>query len=1102
MSTLHINLLGALHLTYNDHLLTTVNTARQQALLAYLVLHRHAPQLRHHLAFLFWPDTHEAQALTNLRNLLHKLRYALPEPDRFLLVNTQTVQWRPDAPFTLDVATFETALTQAKTCAELEAAVKLYRGALLPSCYDEWILPERQHQQQSMTDALHRLVSLLEIERNYRTALEYAQRLLQFDPLDETIYCLLMRLHAANGDRSGALHIYQRCVEILQEEFSAAPSATTQELYQRLLTAETVLPSHTGKSFNRAVAQDQRPLVGRTGEWKTMMDTWYRASSGKPHCLFLTGEAGIGKTRLAEELLAWVKHQGFPTATAHCYAAEGALTYTPVIAWLRSPDIYKRLSSLDFLWQSELARLLPELMIEQPDLPQPAPITQGWQHQRFFEALARAVLVQNRPLLMFIDDLQWADRETLEWLHYLLRFEPEAKLLLLATVRSDEIGADHPLQELLTSLQRESLQRESLQRESLQRESLQRESLHRESLLTEVSPGPLNAEETASLAMHIAGHALSPAQAAHLYQTTEGNPLFVVETMQTEGQKIESGEQVAILLHALSPKVHTVIQARLAQLSAPARELASVAAAIGRAFSYSVLAQATDQPEDRLVNSLDELCQHRIVREQGTDGYDFTHDKLREVAYNSLSAARRRLLHRRIAQVLVTIHQPVLDAVSGQVATHYELAGLTEEAIPHYQRAAEIAQRIYANAEAIRNYRHALALLEGLAGKRQQLVPVLYEQLAEVLLLTSQFDESRIAYQRAMLHIPPTESIMQARFYRKIGNTWREQYQYQEAQRSYAEAERVLGVAPVTDATGKAESESTQQWEQDWWQEWIQVLLEVDYVHYWLGQVQASNDLHLKLKPAVDRYGAPHQQAKFLQQSIMIEFRRRRGVATPEMVVATKKVLNLLQATEADTLLPAAHFQVGFVLLWSGKPQDALEPLQTALANAEQTGDLSLQARCLTYLAVAQRQCQRVEEAEQAATQSLAMAMIAYMPEYIGTAQANLSWVAWRSDKFEQARQHGHAALEAWRQLPHGHGSTLYQWTALFPLIALALDAGAMAITIDYIRFLLDPAQQRLPDALAALFEQALFAWENNFPERVPPLLQQAIALAQQLHYL
>jgi DNA-binding SARP family transcriptional activator len=1073
MSILHIHLLGAFHLTYAGQTLTGANTARLQALLTYLLLHCHAPGTRQQLAFLFWPDTNEAQALTNLRNLLHKLRRALPEPDRFLRVDTQTVQWRPDAPCTVDVAEFEAILTQATTRAELETAANLYQGSLLPNCDDEWILPERQRLQQRVMDVLIRLIGLLEIERAYRTAIEYAHRLLQCDPFDETTYCTLMRLHAANGDRAGALRMYQRCVDLLKAELSTTPAATTQQLYQRLLAPTDTPPSHTGKVIDRTSTHDQLPLIGRTGEWQTLIDAWYRASSGTPHCVCLTGDVGIGKTRLAEEFLTWIAYQGFSTATARCYGAEGSLTYTPVIAWLRSPAIHQTFGAIDVLWLSELARLLPELVVEQPNMPQPTPITQGWQRQRFFEALARAVLLQSKPLFLYIDDLQWADSDTLEWLHYLLRFDSKARLLLLATVRSDEVRSARPLQALLTALRRENL-------------------------LTEVALGPLHAGETATLAMHVAGTALSPAQATLLHQTTEGNPLFVVETMQAEARRIEPGAPGIVQYATLPAKIHTVVQSRLAQLSPPARELASLAATIGRAFAYPVLVKATNQTEEAVINSLDELCECRIVREDGANGYDFTHDRLREIAYTSLSAARRRLLHRRIAHVLVAMHQPMLDVVSGQVATHYELAGLPEVAVPYYQRAAEVAQRIYSNAEAIRYNRHTLALLEGLATAKQTMAPIVYERLADILLLTGQLDESRIAYQRAVADISAADCLTQARLYRKIGNTWRDQYQYSEAQLSYAEAEGVLGMAPVIDATGTAQSHYTSAW----WQEWIQVLLEVDFMHYWRGQLQASDELHTKLKPAIDRHGTLHQQANFLQQSIVIEFRRQRCVATYAMVVAAKTVLNLLQTAEAHTAVPSAYFMVGFLLVWFGDAPGALEPLQTALAMAEQTGDLSLQARCLTYLAIAQRQCRRVAEAEQAATRSLATAMAAHMPDYIGIAQGNLAWVAWQLGDSEQARQYGHAALEAWQPVLTAQTSIPPLWIALCPLIALALDVGDLASAVDYSRLLLNPDQPRLPDALTALFEQADLAWEKGTRERVSLLLQQATMLAQQLQYL
>ncbi len=142
-AVLGVQLLGDFRLTYGDQPLTTVNTPRLQALLAYLILHRHAPQARRHLAFLFWPDTNEAQALTNLRNLLHKLRQALPDPDSFFDADTHAVHWRVDSPSSLDVVEFE-SLARSTARADLERATALYRGELLPSCYDDWIVPERE----------------------------------------------------------------------------------------------------------------------------------------------------------------------------------------------------------------------------------------------------------------------------------------------------------------------------------------------------------------------------------------------------------------------------------------------------------------------------------------------------------------------------------------------------------------------------------------------------------------------------------------------------------------------------------------------------------------------------------------------------------------------------------------------------------------------------------------------------------------------------------------------------------------------------------------------------------------------------------------------
>ena len=226
--------------------------------------------------------------------------------------------------------------------------------------------------------------------------------------------------------------------------------------------------------------------------------------------------------------------------------------------------------------------------------------------------------------------------------------------------------------------------------------------------LTEIELSPLDEAGTAALAAKVAGQELDPDLTACLYRETEGNPLFVVETVRmgllagASEPGAGDGETGAVCLpRPLPSRMQAAIEARLAQLSAPAHELVELAATVGRQFNFSVLARASDLDEGTLVRALDELWQRRIVREQGTDAYDFSHDKLREVAYAGLSGARQRWLHRRVAQALEEAYAGDLDPVSAQVAAHYERAGQPEQAIPYYQRAAEVARRIYGNEAAI-----------------------------------------------------------------------------------------------------------------------------------------------------------------------------------------------------------------------------------------------------------------------------------------------------------------------------------------------------------------------------------------------------------------
>ena len=698
MPTLHLRLLGDFSLLYNDRQVTSLNTMRLQSLLAYLVLHRDVPQQRQHLAFLFWPDTTEAQARNNLRQLLHQLRQAFPAVEHFLSADTHMLYWHPITPSHLDVAEFEQTLNLADAAtrrndqhelqAALEQADTLYRGELLPGCYDEWILPERERLRQHHFQALERLLRLFEKQGHTVTAIRYAQRLLALDPLSEDRYRQLMRLFALNNDRASALHVYHTCVTTLQREMGLDPDPATREVYEQLMQQETPpIQAITHQPLPAATPT----FIGREREWEQLHDAWQRTDAG-PHFVLVTGEAGVGKSRLAEEFLLWVSQQGAVTAKARSYAAEGQLSLTPVTEWLRSEGLRAPLRQLDQVWLIEVVRLLPELLAEQPDLPHYESVTEYGQRQRFFEALARAILLTPQPLLLLLDDLQWCDQETLAWLHFLLRFDPMARLLVVGCAREEELPQPHPLRTLLLHLRNTTR-------------------------VTEIPLEPLDAAETAKLASQVAKREMEMDEGLHLYHETGGYPLFVVEMVRADLGRVsarspEADHSQLEDARTLPPRMHAVLVGRLLQLSASAREFVELAATIGRPFTLDLLSTGGLADAESAVRALDELWYKRIVREHGANSYDFTHDKLREVAYGEISAPQRRMLHRRVAHALETIHASDLDAVSGQLASHYERSGMIEQALSYYQRAAAVAQGMYANEDAISLLSRSLELLE------------------------------------------------------------------------------------------------------------------------------------------------------------------------------------------------------------------------------------------------------------------------------------------------------------------------------------------------------------------------------------------------------
>ncbi|MFD0681645.1 MULTISPECIES: tetratricopeptide repeat protein [unclassified Paenibacillus] len=729
MTGCRFQLLGSLKITFDDETIPTIPGKKVGLLLAYLILAFDIPQSRRQMAFDFWPDSTEKQALSNLRKLIHDLRKCFPQINRYLQITSSYMHWINELPCYSDVHEFEQA-AQGKTLYELRQAEELYRGELLPGFYEEWLNAKRELLAQTYLDVLDKLISMLESQREYSSALIFANKLLAQNKLREETYRTLMRLKALNKDMAGVVQIYEQLCCVFEAELGIAPAGETQQLFQRL--------AQSGGD-NSNVAYRQTPFIGRIDEWGSMLSVWQQAKAGRTSLLVLKGESGIGKTRMAMEFKGWLESQGIQTAFAGCYPTVRSLSYTPVTNWLRSIP----LPQMSPVWLSELARLLPELYERYPDLPMPNPIQENWQLNKWYEAIERMLLDQ-QPLLLILDDIQWSDMETLQLISYLLRGGSKAKLFVIATMRTDEF-ADDAIGRFFTGLR------------------LERN-------LTEIELAPFSEEDTKRLMAAIVGNSLADLNSSSLYMDTGGNPLFIVETMrewQTSSNKSEL---------RLSPLVKSAIENRLNRLSEECIQLISAVAAVGRPVLPEFMALVLESKEKTVLEIMEQLVKLKVMHELGDGQYDFTHELLRGVAYKLKNDSILRYYHQQIANGLIAFHHRLPEPIAAEIAFHYELAGMGSEAVPYYEMAASAEEKIYANETRIKYYRKLCKLLPS-----EQILPILMK-LGEACIMMGDWIEAEKTYKQWLERSENSASIRERSVCDVVlGNCLRLQGKYEEA---------------------------------------------------------------------------------------------------------------------------------------------------------------------------------------------------------------------------------------------------------------------------------------------------------------------------------
>lgn len=713
----------------------TVDTRKATALLAYLAITRQRHS-RDKLAGLLWPEYDQSHARATLRRTLSALHKALGEDA--LDLDRETISLQSHTRLWLDVEAFSASLALCRThdhpansvcpdcLAPLTEAVKLYRDDFLAGFslrdspeFDDWQFFQAEHLRRNLASALERLVACQSALGQFEPAIDYARRWLALDRLHEPAFRTLMQLYAWAGQRAAALHQYRECVQVMEQELGVAPLEETTRLYQAIKENQPpprpavweIAPSRSSAPASvrsepetaqaplstampapvHSVASS--PLVGRADEW-TVLHRAYAASRASGQMIIIEGEAGIGKTRLAEEFLASLQRNESIVLATRCYEGETHLAYGPIVAAIRAAIAQKRqtrwLESIPILWVSEAARLLPELAALRPDLPPAPALDSPGAQSRFFEGLRQIILALcqgAQPGIFYVDDLHWADEATLDLLTYLARRLHEHPLCLIFTWRSEQMAVRPRLRQVLQETQR---------------------SGHASHLL----PGRFSQDMVRELVQSVAAEQLGLAE--RLYQETEGIPLFLIHYLTALTSGVLKAEALS---WSLPGGVRDLLHSRLAPVSETGWQLLTTAAVIGRAFDFDTLRDASGRSEEEAITALEELLGQSLIYELRGDSsnqainYDFTHEKLRELVYEETSLARRRLLHRRVAEALTSRARGSRESpLAGLIASHYRLAGNDASAAHYYQLAGERARALYANAEALNHFQTALAL--------------------------------------------------------------------------------------------------------------------------------------------------------------------------------------------------------------------------------------------------------------------------------------------------------------------------------------------------------------------------------------------------------
>jgi tetratricopeptide (TPR) repeat protein len=829
------------------------------------------------------------------------------------------------------------------------------------------------------------------------------------------------------------------------------------------------------------------PWTDRTAELGNLREALRALALRKGVVVALSGESGIGKTRLAEEALRKAEGSGVRVLRGRRFEEE---LNAPYSHWVQAARTFVREAPPPMVFkvcdgcQREAAGLVPELSDRLGPQP-PAPALGPKQTRlRFFEGVTRFFqnLARETPLVLLLDDFQWADPDSISLLGYFGAQLKEQPILVVLTYRDTELDPEGVLGKVLFDLRRQGI-------------------------LREISLKRFDPDHSRDLVGAVLGGTAPPnAVVQPLLEKTGGNPLFVEELCRSlvedrslvrtsDGWQAKPDTRIEV-----PTTIREVIRRRVDWIGPEAESVLAIASVFGNEFEFDRLTEVSGVDSDRLLLLVEAMLRARLLREKetapGRSIYQFGDEQTRDVLYAGLSLVRRQRYHLKAGQMLERAWGDLADERAEELAYHFLQGNAPDRALDYFVRAGNRAELVYAREDAASAYEKALTLLErAIAQKgddralRERAVDV-SGRLGDTQWNLGRHSDSIATYLRGTRLAAGLDPISQARAWVALAWGYDGNHDYDAALATCAEAERVLGASPPT-----VEADP-------WWAEWIGIQrLRMD-VYYWSPDRHSNAPKYSaalqRIRPILERSPRPLDRVLLYHDLRSLDWMQNRGWVSDEGLEYDRMALAAAQESGDPGWINGAVFCLGFSHFWRGEVEPAREHLTTALREAERMGLTTERSRAITYLMATERRSGDVIAAERLIPGVLSAAESAELPEYAAMAYATASWVAWRAGDLDRAAAEGERALKIWHEIPNSYPC---DWMAIWPLIGVALHRGEIPRAVELARGLLSRSQNALPRELEELVRQAIDREEVGDSRAAARTLETALEGARERNF-